>query len=84
MENFLRDMREGKSTMEGSCNYGTVSTNTTGWYRDFEVWLNKKGIANLLSIPMLEAAGYQVSTHSHGNGVVTSLKGKNIVFKQAT
>merc|ERR1712194_170324 len=53
IEEFLRDIKKGKSTMEGSCNAGTVSTNTKGWYGDFEVWLNKKGIANLMSIPML-------------------------------
>ena len=55
MEEFLRDISDGKSTLEGGCNAGTVSTNTKGWYGDFEVWLNKKEIANLLLIPMLEA-----------------------------
>ena len=45
MEEFLHDMREGKSTMSGSSNAGTVSTNTKGWYGDFEIWLNKEGIA---------------------------------------
>ena len=84
MQKFLRDVREGKSTMEGSCNAGTVLTNTKGWYGDFEVWLNKKGFANLLPIPMLEAAGYLVSTHTHGNWVVTSPKEKKIVFKEDT
>ena len=69
--------------MEGSCNAGTVLTNTNGWYGDFEVWLNKKGIPNVLS-PMLEAASYLVSTHTHGDWVVTSLKGKKIVLKQDT
>ena len=84
MEEFLRDTREGSSTMEGSCNAGTVLTNTKGWYGDFEVWLNKKGIANLLSIPVLEAVGYLVSTHTHGDWVVTSPKGKKTVFKRET
>ena len=84
MEEFQRDIREGNSTMEGSCNAGTVSTNTKGWYGDFEVWLNKKGIANLLSIPVLEAADYLVSTHTHGDWVVTSPKGKKTVFKRET
>ena len=68
-------MKEGKSTMNGSYNVGTALTNTKRWYGDFEVWLNKKGIVNLLSIPMLEAAGYLVSTHTHGNWVVTFPKG---------
>ena len=61
-----------------------MSTNTKGWYRDFQVWLNKKGIANLLSIPMLEEAGYIVSTHTKSDWVVTTPKGKNIVFKRDT
>ena len=84
MDEFLRDIKEGKSTMEGSCNAGTVSTNTKGWYGDFEVWLNKKGIVNSLSIHMLEAAGYLVSTHTYGDWVVTSPKGKKMVFKRDT
>ena len=66
IEQFLRDVREGKSTMNDSCNAGTVTTNTKVWYGDFEFWLNSmKGMAKLLSIPMLEAAGYLVSTHAH-------------------
>ena len=43
--------------MNGSCNAGTVTTNTRGWYGEFKVWLNERGISNLLSIPMLEDAG---------------------------
>ena len=44
-------VKEGNSTMNGDCNFGTVSTNNKGWYVDFKFWLNKKGIANLLSLP---------------------------------
>ena len=84
MEEILRDVREGKSTMEDSCNGGTVSPNTKWWYRDFEVWISKKGITNLLPIPMLEAADYLVSTHNNSDWVVTSTKGKKIVFKRDT
>ena len=84
MKEFLCEVREGKSTINDSCNAGTVSINTKGWYGDFKVWLNKKGIANLLSIPMLEAAGYLVSTHTHGDWVVTSPKGEKIIFKRDT
>ena len=70
--------------MNGSCNAGTLSTNTKVWYGDFQVWLNKKSIANLLPIPMLEEAGYIVSTHTKSNWVVTTPKGKKIVFKRDT
>ena len=52
--------------MTGRCNAGTTITNKRGSYEDFKVWLNEKGIANLISIPMLEASGYTVSTHTKG------------------
>ena len=41
-------------------------------------------MANLLSVPMLNAAGYVISTHTHGDWVVTSPKGTKIVFKWDT
>ena len=68
--------------MNGSYNAGTVSTNTKGWYGDFQVWLNKKGIANLISIPMLEEAGCIVLTQTKSDWVVTTPKGTKTVFKR--
>ena len=41
-------------------------------------------MANLLSVPMLEEAGYTISTHTQGDWVVTSPKGTKIVFKRDT
>ena len=79
---FLDRVFSGKTTMNGSCNAGTVTTNIKGWYSEFKVWLNERGIANLLSITMLEDAGYIVSTHTKGDWVVTTPKGKDIVFKR--
>ena len=29
----------GKTAMNDSCNVGTVTTNTRGWYGEFKVWL---------------------------------------------
>ena len=46
------------------------------------MWLNKKFIANLISIPMLEASGYIVSTHTHVDWFVTTPEGKYITFKR--
>ena len=70
--------------MNGSCNAGKVTANTRGWYKKFKVWLNERGITNLLSIPMLEDAGYILSTRTKGDWVVTTPKGKNIIFKRDT
>ena len=44
---FLRWIEEGNTTLSGSCNAGTVVTNTRGWWGEFQAWLNEKGIANL-------------------------------------
>ena len=50
--------------MDGNCNAGSVLLKKKGWYKIFQVWLNEQGIVNLLSIPMLEEAGYKVTTHT--------------------
>ena len=80
-EDFLTDIEESNATMTGRCNAGTMVTNIKGTYGDFQVWLNKKFIANLISIPMLEASGYIVLTHTHEDWVVTTPEGKDITFK---
>ena len=51
---FLDMVYSGKTEINGSCNAGTVTTNTRSWYSELKVWLNERGIANLLSIPILE------------------------------
>ena len=81
---FLDIVSFDKTSMNGSCNVGTVTTNSRGWYDEFKVWLNERGIANLLSIPMLENAMYIVSTHTKGDWVVTTPKVKKIIFKRDT
>ena len=70
--------------MTGNCNTNTTTANKRGSYGDFRVWLNKQGIANLISLPMLEASGYIVSTHTHGQWVVTSPQGNKTTFKRDT
>ena len=68
--------------MTSRCNAGTPVTKMKETYGDFQVWFNKKGIANLISIPMLELSGYIVSTHTHADWVVTTSDGKYITFKR--
>ena len=46
----------------------------------FEFWLNKHGIANLLSIPQLEEDGFTVNK-TNTEWVIIILKGERIVFK---
>ena len=59
-EEFLTDVEEIDATMTVRCNAVTTVTKMKGTYGDIQVWLNKKGIANFISIPMLGASGYIV------------------------
>ena len=61
VEKFLTNVQDGNTTLTGSCNASTAVTNTRGLRDKFKVWLNKQGISNLLSVPMLESAGCVVS-----------------------
>ena len=53
-------------------------------YGKLKIWLNERGIANLLSIPMLEKARYIVTTHTYGKWVVISPEGEEVIFKRDT
>ena len=81
---FLDIVSSGKTAINGICNAGTVTTNTRGWYRKFKVWLNERGVANLLSIPILEYSWYIVSTHTKGDWFVTTPKVMKVIFKRGT
>ena len=82
MEEFLTDIKESDATTTTICNAGNMVIKMKGKYGDFQVWVNKKGIVELISIPMLEASGYIVSTHTHVYWVVTTPEGKYITFKR--
>ena len=84
VKEFLKNIQEGGATMTGRCNAGTTSTSKRGSYGDFKVWLNEKCIANLISIPMLEASGYVISTHTQGEWRVFPPAGHTIPFKRDT
>ena len=49
---LLEDIKEGRTTMVGSCNVGTTRTSKKGMFGPMSVWYNPSG-ANLLSIPVL-------------------------------
>ena len=77
-------MHEVSTVLRGNCNTGVTSTNVKGYYGLWEFWLNKTGIANLLSTPQLEKAGYVVDYNTKRNRVVTTPSGKEIIFKKDT
>ena len=79
-EEFLMDIEERDAAITGRYNAGTTVRKMKRTYGDFQVWLNNKVITKLISVPMMEASGYIVSTHTHGDWVVTTPECKDITF----
>jgi hypothetical protein len=81
MDKHLDNLRLAGATLCADCNAGTNFATKKGWYRNlFDLWLIRNGIANLLSLPQLEADGFTVSYHTGGNWIVTTPQGKEITF----
>jgi hypothetical protein len=80
-EEHLDKLRLAGATLRANCNAGTNFATKKGWYRDlFDLWLVRNSIANLLSLPQLEADGFAVSYHTRGNWIVTTPHGDKITF----
>ena len=81
---LLTNISDSPTIMKGRCNAGTTSTRRQGSYGQSCVWLDKRGIANLLSVPILEESGYIVSSHTKKEWEVTNPEGVIITFKRDT
>jgi hypothetical protein len=82
-EEHLVNLWLAGATLRANCNVGTNFTTKKGLYFElFNLWLVRNGIANLLSLPQLEADGFTVSYHTSGNWIITTPRGKDITFLQ--
>jgi hypothetical protein len=83
MEEHLDNLRLAGATLCADCNASTNFATKKSWYRDlFNFWLVRNCIANLLSLPQLEADGFMVSYHTGGNWIIMPPQGKEITFHQ--
>jgi len=78
---YIDNVHQVDTILKGSCNAGVTTSTTKGLFCVFEVWLNRGGIMNLLSIPQLEEDGFRVRYDTNGDWIVTSPSGEDIVFK---
>jgi hypothetical protein len=80
-DEHLDHLKTAGVTLRADCNAGTNFATKKGWFQDlFHLWLNRNGIANLLSLPQLEDNGFTVSYHTGGNWIITTPQGKDITF----
>ena len=63
-ECFFTGVTAGSKTMHGRCNTGVIKTAARGWFGSVRVCPNEDGIANLISIPIMEADGCEVSMNT--------------------
>ena len=68
VKEFLKSIEEGGGTMTGNCNAGTTRITKKGSYGDLQVWLNKQGVANLISIPCSKQMGTLYTLTQTGSG----------------
>eukprot|EP00957_Ditylum_brightwellii_P025141 1902851-Ditylum_brightwellii.AAC.1 len=71
MQDMLSDVKAVWMILQGNCNTGISTSKERGAYGLWSFWLNKKCIANLLSIPQLEKDGYTIDYNTKRNWVVT-------------
>ena len=81
---FLTNISDSPTVMKGRCNAVTTSTSRQGSYGRSRVRLNERVIANLLSVPMFEEAGYIVSSHTKKDWELNNPEGVTITFKRDT
>ena len=80
----LENVHDVSAHLTGHYNAGTTTCKQKGYYGVFKMWLNKNGIANLLSIPQLEQDGFVIDYNTKRNWTVKTPQGKEIVFRKDT
>ena len=60
-QKYLKNVKDSDTVIHGKYNVATYLYNRKGWIGMLEMWLNKNGIVNILSIPKLEEDGYHVT-----------------------
>ena len=79
---FLSRLHTTLQYLRQNCNAGSKLTNRRGYWKDIPFWLNDTGIANLLSIPQLEKAGWIIDYHTGGVWTAESPEGMILTFKK--
>ena len=80
-KNYLFDVKTTMMRLKGDCNTINAYSKCKCWWQGFHMWLEESGIANLLSVPQLEADGFTINYNTERNWVVTTPEGEEIVHR---
>ena len=78
----LKDICKVNTVLREEFNMGVTTITLKGMLGLFDMWINKRVIANLLSIPKLEDDGYRVTCDTPTNWVVITPQGEHIMFNR--
>ena len=70
--------------MNGSCNYGTTSTDTQGWYGKLKVWLKEERNCKPIFHPRARSHWIHCFTHTKKTWEAITPEGKKITLKGET
>ena len=79
---FLERIHTTMTYLRQNCNAGSKVTNKQGYWMGIPFWLNETGIANLLSLPKLEKAGWVIEYKTGGHWHAIAPDGMTLIFKK--
>jgi hypothetical protein len=79
---YLTDHHTSEVYLRQNCNAGSKVTNQCGYYIGLKFYIGEGGIANLLSVPALEKAGWKVQMETGKPVRVLSPEGVLLTFKR--
>lgn len=79
---FLVRLHTTMVYLRQNCNAGSNVTNKCGYFLDLLFYINKKGIANLLSVPWLKANGWKIHMETGKPVRALSPDGMLLTFKR--
>ena len=66
----MNNPNKANTVLQGSCNGGTTLFHEKGTYGEFEMWLNRNGIDNILLITQLEKYDYHIKYNTIKDWIV--------------
>ncbi|KAL7504016.1 hypothetical protein ACHAXN_001720, partial [Cyclotella atomus] len=79
---FLTNIQQSNVYLRQNCNAGSKLTNKVGYWGDLKFYLSEGGIANLLSVPALEADGWTIEVKTGEPTKALSPDGVLLTFKR--
>ena len=69
---YFQNIRASNKTLIVNCNAGAKMLEEKGDGRNLSIWVMEHGIANIISIGLLQKEGYKISYETGGMWIITT------------